>query len=98
MTIKQLHERLRLLEPEEKISITAGEVRALLNYNMARVVEEIGTMVDGAHAGARLASSEVVLGPAFDALRSISYYVQNMPGFDRAKEYGEWPCTMELDE
>ena len=98
MTIKQLHERLRLLKPEEKISITAGEVRALLNYSMALVAEEVGTMVDGAHAGARLASSEVVLGPAFDALRSISYYVQNMPGFAMAKACGARPCTMELDE
>ena len=98
MTIKELNQRLRLLEPEEKITITAGEVRALLNYNVARVVEEIGTMVDGAHAGARLAAQEADFGPALRALCSISYCVQHMPGFAMAKEYGEWPCTMELDE
>ena len=41
MDIKQLHERLRLLEPQERIAITAGEVRALMNYTMALVVEDM---------------------------------------------------------
>lgn len=98
MTIKQLYERLRLLEPEEKISITAGEVRALLNYSMALVVEEIGNMVSGARIGTRTNNLDADSGPAWEALCSVSYYIQDMPGFDMAKEYGEWPCTMELDE
>lgn len=98
MTIKELNQRLRLLEPEEKISITAGEVRALLNYSMALVVEEIGTMVSGVRIGVRTNNEEADSGPAWEALCSVSYYIQDMPHFDKAKEYGEWPCTMELDD
>ena len=98
MTIKQLHERLRLLKPEEKISITAGEVRALLNYSMALVAEEVGTMVDGARIGARTNNLDADSGPAWEALCAISYYIHNHPYYGVAKRYGEWPCTMELDE
>ena len=41
MTVKQLYERLRLMESDERMAITAGEVRALLNYTVAKTVEEI---------------------------------------------------------
>lgn len=98
MTIKQLHERLRLLEPHERIAITAGEVRALLNYSMALVVEEVGTIVSGARIGVRTNNLDADSGPAWEALCSVSYYIQDMPHFDMEKEYGEWPCTMELDD
>ena len=98
MTIKELNRRLRLLEPHERLGITAGEVRALLNYNVARVVEEIGTMVSGARIVVRTNNEEADSGPAWDALCFVFYYIQDMPHFDKAKEYGEWPCTMELNE
>lgn len=98
MTIKQLHERLRLLKPEEKISITAGEVRALLNYSMALVAEEMGTMVDGVRVGVRSMGQEADSGPAWEALCAISYYIHNHPYYGVAKQYGERPCTVELDE
>lgn len=97
MTIKQLHERLRLLEPEEKISITAGEVRALLNYSIALAITEYSEKVSK-HLSEQHKRAEncryvhVARGIVGD--ERFLYHSD----YGMAKEYGEWPCTMELDE
>ena len=98
MDIKQLHERLRLLEPQERIAITAGEVRALMNYTMALVVEDMAVKAQQKVMEYQRVGLQGTTVPDFLATHSVLDYIHNHPHYGVAKQYGEWPCTMELDE
>lgn len=96
MTIKQLHERLRLMESDEKLSITAGEMRALIHYSRAITVSELARKAEEKvmeYKAVGLTGQEV---PNFLASHSVLDYIHNHPYHGAAKEYGEWPCDMEI--
>ena len=98
MTIKQLHERLRLLEPEEKISITAGEVRALLNYSMALVVEDLAQKAEEKVMDYKAVGITSLRVPDLLAAHSVLDYIRNHSHYGAALSFGDWPCTMEIDD
>ena len=98
MTVKGLYERLRLLEPHERIAITSGEVRALMNYVMALVVEDMAVKAQEKVMEYQRVGLQGTTVPDFLATHSVLDYIHNHPYYGAAKQYGEWPCTMELDE
>jgi len=96
MTVKDLDARLRLLESEEKITITAGEVRALLNYGMAKVATELGQeaekqLVEYKRVGLSGASI-----PDFLATSSTLDYIKRHTHYGTVDEYGAWQVDMEI--
>ena len=97
MTIKQLHERLRLLKPEEKITITAGDIRALMYYTSARAITEYSEKVSAHLSDQRKRAENCRYIHIARGIIGNKRYVYHFDyGMD--EEYGEWPCTMELDD
>lgn len=96
MTVKQLNERLRLMEPDEKMTITAGEIRALLNYTVAKTVEGLGRKAEEKvmeYKAVGLTGQEV---PNMLGLHSVLDFIRNHPHYGASEAYGNWDCIVDI--
>lgn len=98
MTIKELHERLRLLEPDTRLAITAGEVRALLNYSMALVVEDLAKKAEEKVMDYKAVGITSLRVPDLLASHSVLDYIRKHSHYGAVLSFGDWPCTMEMDD
>lgn len=98
MTVKELYERLRLMESDERMAITAGEVRALLNYTVAKTVEDLGRKAEEKVMEYKAVGLTGLQVADFLAVHSSLDYIHNHPHYGASKAYGEWDCVMELSD